>query len=394
MQWINGGHGDDDLRVVSLVVPRHDPGSSVPFSGSSIGNSTLPHTERNPLLSVSLYRLTVLRLFRLVLSAITLAAVIGVLGSTAGASTSAYPVTINNCGAGKVTFNRAPARVVTPAPNVTEDLLALGLGNRIVAQYNGALPDSIYQAQYKKINDLPTAAFTAENIVAQRPDLVFAGWGYGYQYGSSVTPQALSHFGIKSLVLVGSCPNDGNTEKPGLVANINSTYQDISNLGKIFNVEAKAKRVIAAMKAQVAEAHAKTEGQPVVTVFLYNNGTEAPGTAAGLSTPNAEISEAGGLNIFAGLDQDFTTVSWEQVLTADPDCIIIKNGSNGGNFGAQEEQFLKTSSTTANLTAVKNNCFFLLNQDQLTPGAANSAAILALAKWLHPKAFGLPADGS
>jgi iron complex transport system substrate-binding protein len=317
----------------------------------------------------------------------------------AGASSvTGYPVTLTNCGGGPVTFDRVPARVVSTAPNLTEDLLALGLKSRMIGDFGGQLPVSSFASEYRTVPNFSPDAFTLEELVGQHPDLVFSGWGYGFQTGTQLTPQALTAAGIKSLVLTGSCPNDGTTAPSNAAVakanNIDSTYQDLRNLGKVFNVSQRADTLIAGMQAQVSSAQAKVKGLKPVSVFLYNNGQSAPGTAASLSTPNGLIKLAGGSNIFAGLDQDYTTVSWEQVVNADPQCIIIKNGTNAGNFGTQEEQFLKTSPITANLRAVKNNCFLILNQDELTPGASNAKAVVAIAQWLHPKAFGLRADVS
>jgi len=85
-------------------------------------------------------------------------------------------------------------------------------------------------------------------------------------------------------------------------------------------------------------------------------------------------------------------VSWEQVVAADQDCIIINNYSTPS--AAQKEQFLETSPITKNLTAVKNRCFLPLTHDEVTPSPRNAEAITAIAHWLHPSAFGLPADGS
>ncbi len=45
-------------------------------------------------------------------------------------------------------------------------------------------------------------------------------------------------------------------------------------------------------------------------------------------------------------------------------------------------------------TAVKNRCFLPLTYDEVTPSPRNAEAIVAIAHWLHPAAFGLPADGS
>jgi iron complex transport system substrate-binding protein len=85
-------------------------------------------------------------------------------------------------------------------------------------------------------------------------------------------------------------------------------------------------------------------------------------------------------------------VSWEQVIKADPQCIIIND--YGTPTAAQKEKFLETSPITKNLTAVKNRCFLPLSYDEVTPGPRNSHAVAAIARWLHPAAFGLPADGS
>jgi hypothetical protein len=41
--------------------------------------------------------------------------------------------------------------------------------------------------------------------------------------------------------------------------------------------------------------------------------------------PTALITMAGGINIFASLKQSWTSVSWEQVVAAKPQCIIINN---------------------------------------------------------------------
>ena len=327
-------------------------------------------------------------------------ALVGCSGSSApkASSPTAYPVTLTNCGGGPVTFNQAPTRVLATAPNLTEDLLALGLAKDMIGDFGGKLPVSAaYADQYHRIRTLPTTAFTPEQLVGLRPDFVFAGWGYGFTTGTLLTPQSVAKVGIKSLVLTGSCPNTGsgkaNSNTPPS-NDITSTYQDLSNLGAIFNVRQQASIVIAQMQAEVAAVQAKVAPLKPVSVFLYNNGQSAPGTAAGLSTPNGLIALAGGSNIFAKLQQDYTTVSWEQVVAADPQCIIIKNGTDAGNFGAAEEQFLKSSAITDTLTAVKNGCFLTLNQDQLTPGAANADAVVAIAHWLHPSAFGLPANGS
>ena len=146
------------------------------------------------------------------------------------------------------------------------------------------------------------------------------------------------------------------------------------------------------MQAQVAAAQAKIAGLKPVTVFDYDSGEAASFTGPGLAMPNALINLGGGTNIFASLKQSWTSASWEQVIEADSQCMIIND--YGTPTAAQKEKFPETSAIIKNLTAVKNHCFFPLSYDEVTPGPRNSQAVVAIARWLHPAAFGLPPDGS
>ena len=314
--------------------------------------------------------------------------------ASAPAAHADYPVTVTSCGV-PVTYDRAPARAVSNDINTTEDMLALGLEPHMVGTFGvtGDLPagDPVpapYLAGFRKVRDVSPDYFTREGLVALHPDFLFAGWDYGLQTGTSLTPAGLAQFGIKTLVLTESCARVKGIDS----VSINGTYQDLRNLGEIFNVRAQAQQVIAAMQHQVAAAHAKVASRKPVTVFDYDSGQAAPFTGAGLAIPTALLTLAGGTNIFAGLKQSFTSVSWEQVVSKDPQCIIIND--YGTPTAAQKEKFLATSPITRNLTAVKNRCYLPLSYDEITPGPRNALAVTAIARWLHPAAFGLPADGS
>jgi iron complex transport system substrate-binding protein len=320
--------------------------------------------------------------------------------SDAPAATSApayragYPVTVTSCGV-PVTYDRAPARAVSNDINTTEDMLALGLESRMAGTFGvtgdgpaGRPVPAPYLTGFRKVRQVSPNYFTREELVALHPDFLFAGWDYGLQEGTSLTPAGLGQFGIKTLVLTESC---ARVQKVGSVS-ISDTYTDLRNLGEIFNVRAKARQVIATMQHQVAATRAKVAGLRPVTVFDYDSGQAAPFTGAGLAIPTALITLAGGTNIFAGIKQSFTSVSWEQVVSKDPQCIIIND--YGTPTAAQKEKFLETSPITRNLTAVKNHCFLPLSYDEITPGPRNATAVTAIARWLHPAAFGLPAAGS
>jgi iron complex transport system substrate-binding protein len=320
--------------------------------------------------------------------------------STPAASPSArpksgYPVTVSSCGV-PVTYDRAPQRAVANDINTTEDMLALGLESHMVGTF-GAVGDGPvgqpippqYQAGFDQVRDVdPDNYFTLEELIGLHPDFLFAGWNYGLQVGTDLTPTYLAKFGIKTLVLTESCAH----VQPGTNSvSINDTYQDLRNLGAIFGVQARARQVIAAMEAQVAAVRAKVAALKPVTVFDYDSGEAAPFTGPGLAMPAALISLGGGINVFASLKQSWTSVSWEQVVARQPQCIIINN--YGTPTVAQKIKFLETFAASKNLPAVKNHCFLPLSYDEVTPSPRNAEAVVAIARWLHPSAFGLPPDG-
>ena len=300
----------------------------------------------------------------------------------------AYPVTVTSCGV-PVTYDRAPQRAVSNDINTTEDMLALGLESHMVGTFaavgDGPVDQPIppeYQAGFSRVRDVnPDNYFTLEQLVALHPDFLFAGWNYGLQTGTNLTPTYLAKFGIKTLVLNESCAHVSGTNS----VSINDTYTDLRNLGEIFNVRARAQQVIASMQAQVAAAQAKIAGLEPIKVFDYDSGESAPFTGPGLAMPTALITLAGGTNVFASLKKSWTSVSWEQVVAAQPQCIIIND--YGTPTAAQKEKFLETFPATKNLPAVRNRCFLALSYDEVTPGPRNAEAVVAIAHLLHPAAF-------
>jgi iron complex transport system substrate-binding protein len=315
--------------------------------------------------------------------------------SAATSSGHGYPVTIENCGT-DTTYDKAPTRAVSNDINSTEDMLALGLESHMVGTFGvtgdgpvGQPVPAQYEAGFKKVRDVSSNYFTLEQLVGLHPDFLFAGWDYGLQTGTNLTPQYLTRFGIKTLALTESC---ARVQSGKTTVSIDNTYEDLRNLSKIFGVESRADKLIASMEAQVTAVRAKVSGLKPVTVFDYDSGQAAPFTGPGLAMINALISLGGGTNIFGSLKQSWTSVSWEQVVAAKPACIIINN--YGTPTAAQKEKFLETFSASKNLPAVKNRCFLQLSYDEVTPSPRNAQAAVAIAKWLHPSAFGLPADGS
>jgi iron complex transport system substrate-binding protein len=325
-------------------------------------------------------------------SCLTIVVVLGSLlaaCSSGGKSAAAhYPQTVTSCGV-SVTYAKAPTRAVSNGVDTTEDMLALGLESHMVGTFGvasqateGSTPvPSHYMAAYQKVDAVSPDNFTLTQLTALHPDFLFAGYNYGLQTGTDQTPAHLSTLGIKTLVIGESCA----LVQPTTSVSINETYNDLLNVGTIFGVKKAAQGLVSTMQSRISKIQSKASGLPKVTVFDYDSGETAPLTGPGLAMVNAEISLAGGTNIFANLKQTWSTVSWSQVVAADPACIIINN--YGTTTATEKEQFLESSPITKNLTAVKNKCFLPLAYDEVTPSPRDLAAISSIAKWLHPTAF-------
>ena len=325
------------------------------------------------------------------LAACTTAALSVAVFATTGASAAAthYPLTISNCGT-KVTFAAAPTRAVSNDINSTEDMLALGLQHAMVGDFGvdgdgpvGHPVPAQYLHAFHQVRDVSAHYFTLEQLIALRPDFLFAGWNYGLQAGTRLTPAGLAQFGIKTLALSESCAHVQSGRRPLL--SLVDTYKDITNLGKIFNVQARATKLVDTMRAEVSYVQRHVSGRRLVRVFDYDSGTAAPFSGEGLATVNAIIHLAGGRNIFGRQLTSWEDVSWEQVVKAQPQCIIINN--YGTPTATQKLHFLETNPATERLPAIRHRCVITLAYDEVTPGPRNAEAVLALAKTLHPTAF-------
>lgn len=338
---------------------------------------------------------------RLPLTAVALATVLAACGSsgTEGATSgteepndvASYPVTVSSCGH-SATFNEAPKRAVATDVNMVEDMLALDLGDRLVGTF--AVGDDTHEigAQYRdawdQIEHVSDQYPELEPLVGLKPDFVFSGWSWGLVEAKNTTPDNLATYGINTYILAESC-DWGPGVPTGDATGMETTYTDLDNLGQIFGVQAKADQVIEDMKADIAAVQERVQGTTPKKVFLYDAGDAAPFTVGALGVPHDLITLAGGTNIFADLDRSWVQSTWEGVVDAQPDCIILNEygGSSESSGAAWKENFLRTSPITKDLPAVKDNCILTVDFGALAPGPRNVEAVEAIARWLHPEAF-------
>ena len=301
------------------------------------------------------------------------------LGSAhALAEATRYPLTIQSCNRQAV-FNQAPRHAVSHDINMTQMMLALGLKPRMVGYSGISGWKSVTPEMAKILDGLPELAAkypSVETLLDANVDFFFAGWDYGMRVGGDLTPQTLQPLGINVYELTESCAFV--MKRPA--ASLEDTYNDLRNLGKIFDVQDRANALIATMQAQVAEVRKHLPAdQP--RVFLYDSGEDRAMTSGRLGMPQALIDAAGGRNILDDVETSWTRGNWENVGERNPQVIVIVD--YGEVSAEQKQQFLLDNPALQSVDAIKHRRFIVIPYVQATPGIDNVLAVQTLARGFH-----------
>ncbi len=309
-------------------------------------------------------------------SLLSLALLLGT--AQAFAEATQYPLKIQSCNR-EVTFNQAPEHAVSHDINMTQMMLALGLKSRMVG-YSGVTGwKSVTPQMAQLLDGLPELASkypSVETLLNANVDFFFAGWDYGMRVGGDLTPQTLQPLGINVLELTESCAFV--MKRPA--ATLDDTYNDLRNLGKIFDVQDRANTLIAQMQAQVAQVQKNLPAEKP-RVFLYDSGEDRAMTSGRLGMPQALIAAAGGRNILDDVDASWTRINWETVVERNPQVIVIVDYSEIS--AAQKQQFLLDNPALQSVDAIKHQRFIVIPYVQATPGIDNVLAVETLAKGFH-----------
>ncbi|MCH2166040.1 MAG: ABC transporter substrate-binding protein, partial [Marinovum sp.] len=162
-------------------------------------------------------------------------------------------------------------------------------------------------------------------------------------------------------------------------ASIEDMYVDLLNLGKIFGVEYDANALVDGYRAELAAfTDTISIGEEPVRVFVYDSGEDTPFTAGLYAMPTALIEAAGGVNVMDGFEKSWGTVTWEEVIEQNPEVIVIVN--YGEVTAEQKRDFMMSNPAFADIDAVQNDRFVILEYVEATPGPRNVQAIKTLAE--------------
>lgn len=230
-----------------------------------------------------------------------------------------YPVTVETLNShGEMreeTFKKPPKRVVCIWQNSIENLLALGVGDRIVAAMG--LPDGSYlrpeyRETYAKIPYTSMENLDMETVMLQDPDLI-VGWASSFDKKTLRGTDFWEGRGVGTYIAPGSSSKIK-------VHTIDYEYQDILNLGKIFDREEKAQELVSKMQDEIERAEGKAQkmGHHPRGLIIEYLGKDI--------TVYGERSLAGNILMSMGgelLGVGMRTISKEQLIEMDPEALFM-----------------------------------------------------------------------
>lgn len=309
----------------------------------------------------------------------TLLMLLSLLASTSAfAQATQYPLTVQSCNR-QVTFNKAPEHALSHDINMTQMMLALGLRQRMVGYSGVSGWKAVTPELRKELDGLPELASkypSVETLLNANVDFFFAGWDYGMRVGGDLTPQTLAPLDIPVYELTESCAFV--MKRPA--ASLDDTYNDLRNLGRIFDVQERAEALISQMQQRVAVVQQQLPAQRP-RVFLYDSGEDRAMTSGRLGMPQALIDAAGGRNVLDDIEASWTRVNWESVVERNPEVIVIVD--YGEISAAQKQAFLEQHPALQSVSAIRNKRFVVIPYVGATPSLENVEAIEAIAAGLH-----------
>ncbi|MFC8921432.1 putative F420-0 ABC transporter substrate-binding protein [Cellulosimicrobium sp. NPDC057127] len=299
-------------------------------------------------------------------------------GATTVTSTD-YPLTLDDCGF-EVTFDAAPERVVTIKSSTTEMLLALGLGDRIVATAfpDGPVPESLADAaaQVPAVADpISDQVPGAEAVLALEPDLVYAGWESNLTAEGAGDRGTLAQLGVATYVSPAACKAPGYMPDP---LTFDDLFAEITEVGEIFDAQQAAADLVAEQRATLEGV---TPDDRDLTALWYSSGDDIPYVGAGAGAPQMIMDAVGLENVAGDVEDTWTSYAWEEAIAADPDVLVLVDAA--WNTAASKIERLESNPATAEMTAVREGRYLTVPFPATEAGVRTVDAVVDLAAQLE-----------
>jgi iron complex transport system substrate-binding protein len=256
-------------------------------------------------------------------------------------------------------------RIVSLAPNITEILFAIGLGDEVA----GVTLDSDYPpaaAAKPKVGTFWQPDIEA--VVAARPSLVFT---LAFQQQRNLA-ERLRRIGYNCLTV--------NIEK------VSELFDAIERIGSAAGKQQQANELINRIRTKLQHLEALISNKPKVRVLWVVQ--REPLRVAGRDTfVNEMIEMAGGEDAIGPTVNKYPPIGSEQVISCNPD-VIIEPAMGRGDIENQRKTALQYWSRFQHLSAVKNRRIYVIDGDTVSRlGPRLYEGTEMIARCLRPSLF-------
>lgn len=270
---------------------------------------------------------------------------------------------IDDCGVA-VAPRAAPAeRIVAVKSTAAELVVALGLGDALVstAFLDGPLVMAPGDATPPTIDGMPSR----EAVLALEPDAVVAGWESAFAPEAAGDRAALHALGVTTWVSPAACRSVD-------VAPLSwdALLEEFVDAATVLGVPDAGVRLMAEQRAALDAVEPLGGG---ATALWYSSGEDAPYVGGGSGAPQLVLESAGLTNVAAGVDEAWTTMSWEALAESDPDVIVLVDAA--WHTAASKIDRLRENPATAQLDAVRESRFVVVPFPMAEAGVGSVGAV-------------------
>lgn len=292
---------------------------------------------------------------------------------------SHYPLKIKTYNYAKepveITFQKAPERVLAVYQNSIETLLALGLENKIIAA--SGLDHDVkeeYQEAFSKIkyyDNIPTK----EEVLGMEADFILS-W---YSLFNEKNLGDVDFWHEREINTYMS--QNGGVIKPNSIQN---EYDDIINLGKIFDVEEKANEIVNNMKEKIAESKEFAKNQKSVRTVILEIGSDNMFRIYGEESIGGNVATEVGADLVA---KENGNIGAEDLVKLNPEVIFTVY------YGDEIDRDMAIESITLNpalssISAIKSNRVHpIMLSEVYASGIRTLDGIISISKGLYPDLY-------
>ncbi|WP_054956539.1 ABC transporter substrate-binding protein [Paenibacillus dakarensis] len=274
-----------------------------------------------------------------------------------------YPLTVKDATGEEFTFKEAPKKIISISPAETEILFAIGLNEEIAGVSD--FDDYPEAASAKpKMGDLFSP--NQEAIIAAQADLVVTG--------ISTSAEAAQHLRDLGIPVFKTDPKK-----------VDDVIANIELFGKITDHQEQAKKVVDKMKQdrdEVTEAVKSLASEQKKKVYIEFSEGWTVGSGEFI---DELITLAGGINVAADT-VGWNEISEEKIIKDNPDVILFSKNVVDEKTKQTLDQMIKARSGWDQITAVKNNAIYGLDDNLVSrPGPRVIEGLKIIANAIYPE---------